>query len=221
LNHPGELDVLVAALHNLASPEIAANQFRYGIRGSHRLGIAIPELRKLGKGRRDHELAINLWQTGIHEARILASLVDEPARVTREQMDAWVIDFDSWDLCDGVCCNLFYKPPFVLDYVSAWVEREEEYVRRAGFVLMVEMAMHLKKLPDDVFLQFFPLIVRHSIDDRNFVRKAVNWALRGIGKSRPALRGEAIETAISISQIDSAAARWIASDALRELTHAR
>jgi 3-methyladenine DNA glycosylase AlkD len=221
MENPMGLEDLVAQLHQLASPDTLAKQQHFGIVGSNRLGISMPELHKLAKGHRNHELALKLWQTGIHEARLLAPLVDESVKVTREQMEAWVQDFNSWDLCDNVCLNLFYKPPFATEYALIWVEREEEFTRRAGFVLMVEMAMHLKKMPDDAFHQFFPLMVQYANDDRNFVRKAVNWALRGIAKSRPALKAEAIETAKQISLLDSPSARWIAADALKELNHAR
>jgi 3-methyladenine DNA glycosylase AlkD len=209
---------LIDELKGLTSPENVAGQAHFGIRGANRLGVAIPELRRMAKGLKDHELAAGLWDSGIHDARILASMVDDPAQVTRLQMDAWVKDFDSWDLCDQVCSNLFDKTPYAVERGLAWVEMDEEYVRRAGFVMAAALAVHDKKLPDEVFRQFFEPMVKYAVDERNFVRKAINWALRQIGKCRPTLRAEIIELAQRIGQLDSPSARWIASDALRELS---
>jgi 3-methyladenine DNA glycosylase AlkD len=209
---------ILAQLNLLANPAGVTVQQRFGIRPAHPLGISMPQVRALAKGVRDHALALQLWQTGIHEARILASLVDDPKLVTLNQMETCVLDFDAWDLCDQVCSNLFDRTVFAVDRAQAWPERQPEYVRRAGFVLMAGLATRRKKEPDETFLQFLPLIVHYSTDSRNFVRKAVNWALRGIGKRNPALRAAAIQTANHILMIDSPTAHWVARDALRELS---
>jgi 3-methyladenine DNA glycosylase AlkD len=171
--------------------------------------------RELG---RDHHLAQELWASGIHEARILACLIDEPSLATEEQMELWVKEFDSWDLCDQCCSNLFDRTGLAFEKAVEWSGREEEFVKRAGFVLMACLAVHDKKAGDEAFLEFLPLIKREAQDSRNFVRKAVNWALRQIGKRNPNLNRAAIEAAREIQKMDSRAARWIASDALRELT---
>jgi 3-methyladenine DNA glycosylase AlkD len=166
----------------------------------------------------NHELAAQLWASGIHEARILASLVDDPRRVSEAQMDSWVADFDSWDICDLVCSNLFCRTPFAGTKAVQWSAGGEEYVRRAGFVLMAGLAVRDKKSADAEFMRFFPLMVQASTDERNYVKKAVNWALRGIGKRNLALNAQAIQIAQEIKALDSRSARWIAADALRELT---
>lgn len=205
-------------LKALANPEAVAGMARFGINPTNTYGIAIPTLRALAKQiGRDHGLALRLWESGVHEARILASMIDDPKAVTEAQMEAWVRDFDSWDVCDQVCGNLFDRMPFACDKAVAWSAREEEFVRRAGFALMAWLAFHDKRAPDSVFEAFLPVIQRHAADGRNFVKKAVNWALRQIGKRNLALNRKAIETARMIQQIDSKAARWVAADALREL----
>jgi 3-methyladenine DNA glycosylase AlkD len=146
--------------------------------------------------------------------------VDEPAKVTEAQLERWARDFDSWDICDGVCSNLFDRTPFARGKAIEWSARREEYVKRAGFVLMAALAVHDKKAPDALFREFLPLIEREATDERNFVKKAVNWALRQIGKRNGALNRDAIAAAKRIRRIDSKAARWIAADALRELQSA-
>ena len=166
---------------------------------------------------RDHKLARELWASGIYEARILACLIDDPAQLGEEQMEQWVKDFDSWALCDQCCLRLFDKSPLAYRKVVEWSRREEEYVRRAGFVLMAVLAVHDKKADDSRFLSFFSLIKEAAGDERNYVKKAVNWALRQIGKRNLRLNQAAIETAEAIKQINSPGARWIAADALREL----
>lgn len=192
---------------------------RFGVDNTRALGVRIPEVRRIAKAyKKNHQLALQLWDTGIHEARIMASMVDDPAQVTEEQFDAWAMDFYSWDLCDQVCGNLFDRTPFAIAKAIAYSERPEEYVKRAGFVLMAEYAMHQKKAADEVFLQFFPLMEREAYDGRNFVKKAVNWALRQIGKRNAILKAEAIATANRIILQDSKAAKWIAQDALKELS---
>lgn len=210
---------LIAHLVSLENPSNVAGQRRFGITPTTRhLGVSIPVLRKLARAhRRDHALALALWDSGVHEGRILAAFVDDPAAVTRRQMDRWAADFDSWDVCDQVCGNLFDRTPFAIEKALAWSAREREFVKRAGFVLMAACAVHCKELDDAVFKNLLPIIERESDDDRNFVRKAVNWALRQIGKRNPALRRAAIAQARVIARRESRAARWIAADALREL----
>ncbi len=210
-------DVL-ARLRALADPKHAAGMAAFGIRADRALGISVPALRRLARQiGRDHALAEQLWSSGIHEARVLASMVADPRQVTDEQMERWAADFDSWDVCDACSCDLFDKTPFAYRKAAQWSAREEEFVKRAAFALMAGLAVHDKKAPDEPFLDFLPLIVRESTDDRNFVRKAVNWALRQIGKRNPALNLAAIAAAEEIRGADSKAARWIAADALREL----
>lgn len=209
---------ILAELRAQGNPANVAGMARYGIDPKNALGVSIPALRALGKRvGRDHATALALWKTGVHEARILAGLVDEPAKVAESQMERWAKDFDSWDICDGVCSNLFDRTPFARDKAIEWSARRAEFVKRAGFVLMAALAVHDKKAPDALFREFLPIIERESTDERNFVRKAVNWALRQIGKRNRALHRDAIAAAKRIRGIDSKAARWIAADALREL----
>ncbi len=213
-----EAAALIAQLRAMANPENVAGMARFGINPSSTLGVSMPKVRSLARGLRDHDLAQELWASGIHEARILAALVDDPRQVTDEQMEAWAAGFDSWDVCDQVVMNLFDRTPYAVEKAHAWAAREEEFVKRAGFALMASLAVHAKKMPDDVFLAFLPLIEREAGDGRNFVKKAVNWALRQIGKRNPALQQAAIQSARRIrSTASSSAARWVAADALREL----
>lgn len=199
-------------------PKNKEGMARFGIEVKYALGVSLPHIRNLAKKiGKNHKLAIELWNTKIHEARILASLIDEPNQVTEKQIEKWVKDFDSWDVCDQCCSNLFDKTRFAWDKAIEWVKRKEEFVKRAGFVMMVCLSVHDKKAEDKKFIKFLPIIKKASDDERNFVRKAVNWALRGIGKRSIALNRAAIETAKQIQKMDSKAARWIASDALREL----
>lgn len=210
---------IVAELRTLGAARDVEGQRRFGIRpaGEH-LGIRMSVLRTLARRhRRDHALAAALWATGVHEARILAVLVDDPRRVTRRQMEAWARACDNWAVTDACCGVLFDRTPFAIEKAHAWSTRRAEYVKRCGFVLMAGLAVHRKELSDAVFLEFLPAIRREATDGRNFVRKAVNWALRQIGKRNPRLRRAAIAAAREIRRLDSPAARWIAADALREL----
>jgi len=209
---------ILSQLREMSTPAVREGMRRFGIDATHALGVSIPALRALAKEiKKDHALALALWETKFHEARILASMIDDPAHVTVRQIDAWVKDFNSWDLCDQVCGNLFDRTAFAVEKAIAFSKRKEEFVKRAGFVLMAEYAVHNKKAEDKVFLAFLPLIEKEACDDRNFVKKAVNWALRQIGKRNVRLREAAILTAERILLQDSNAARWIARDALREL----
>jgi len=211
-------DEIISRLKSLANPANVAGMARYGISPEGTLGISIPTLRVMAKEiGRDHELALELWASGIHEARILAAHVDDPARVTKEQMESWVAEFDSWDVCDQVCGNLFDRTAFAYEQAAAWSGRREQFVKRAGFALMAWLPVHDKKAPDDKFLRFLPIIEKEASDERNFVKKAVSWALRNIGKRSRRLNEAAIACASRIQQQDSKSARWIASDAFREL----
>ncbi len=208
----------VERLHALGNPKAVKGAARFGICVPDILGVSAPDLRRLAKELgKDHSLAGQLWQTGIHDARILAALIDDPSKVTPSQMEHWASDFNSWAVCDAACCCLFDKTPYAWDKAVEWTGREPEYVKRAGFVLMAALAVHDKKAPDERFEVFFPLIVAQAGDERNFVKKAVNWALRQIGKRNARLNELALRTAQDIRRIDSRAARWIAADALREL----
>jgi 3-methyladenine DNA glycosylase AlkD len=216
-----EYTEILARLRSLANPDNVAGMARYGINPENTLGISIPVLRKLAKeAGRDHALAQQLWGSGLHEARILAAFVDDPRQVTPEQMEAWVETFDSWDVCDQVCCNLFDRTPWAYGKAAAWSGRSEEFVKRAGFALMAALAWHDKKAPDSALEAFLPLIQQEAGDGRNYVKKAVSWALRHIGKRNRHLNAMAVQTAQQMQQANSKAARWVAAEALRELTSA-
>jgi 3-methyladenine DNA glycosylase AlkD len=205
-------------LRSRARPDQLEGMARFAIVGEGRLGVSIPDLRKIAKRvGKDHALALALWKTGIPDARILASMVEEPERVTEKQMDAWVGAFNSWDLCDQVCMNLFDKTPHAWEKTREWARRDEQFVRRAAFALMACLAWHDKEASDKDFLRFLPVIKRGSTDERNYVKKSVSWALRHIGKRNKALNRAARKTAKEIQTINSRSARWIASQAIREL----
>lgn len=209
-------------LKSLSNPANVAGMARYGISPERTLGVPMPVLRKMAKGiGRRHDLADELWRSVIHEARILAALIDDPGRVTDDQMERWVLDIDSWDVCDQLCSNLFSRTVLAHAKAAAWSGRPETFVKRAGFVLMACLAVHDKKADDALFADFLPLIAREAGDDRNFVKKAVNWALRQIGKRNAVLNSLAVQTAREIQKMDVKSARWIAADALRELTDER
>ena len=206
-------------LNRLGDEASVAGMARFGITGSQALGIRMPVLRALARETgRDHALALGLWGTAVHEARLLAVLVADPRELTGDLMDRWVGDFDSWDICDQACLSLFVKSPLAYEKAEEWTTRPGEFEKRAGFAMMAALAVHDKKAPDEKFIRFLPLISEHAVDDRNFVKKAVNWALRQIGKRNRLLRDLAIQTARQLQVLDSRPARWIASDALRELT---
>jgi 3-methyladenine DNA glycosylase AlkD len=191
---------------------------KFGINPKNTYGISIPKLREIAKDiGKNHQLALELWKSDIHEARILASFIDEPEKVTENQLEKWVRDFDSWDVCDQVC-NLFEKTPYAYQKAIEWTNRKEEFIKRAAFALMAGLAVHDKKASNEQFEHFFPLIREAATDDRNFVKKAGNWALRNIGKRNKALNERAMEIAREIQEINSKTAKWIASDALRELS---
>ncbi|BAI60896.1 conserved hypothetical protein [Methanocella paludicola SANAE] len=211
-------DDVIARLRSMANPGNREGMARYGITVDRAFGVSMPELRALAKELdKDHELALALWDTGYHEAKILAGLIDDPRQVSEKQMDTWAAGFDSWDVCDQCCSNLFDKTQFAYGKALAWTRDEREFVRRAGYVMMATLAVHDKKAPDTVFELFLPFIIKGSMDERNFVKKAVNWALRQIGKRNADLNVKAIATAKQMQALDSKSARWIAADALKEL----
>jgi len=213
-----EYEEVINRLKSLSNPKNVEGMARFGINSESALGVSTPDLRKLAKEiGKNHKMAQKLWSSGIHEARILASMVDEPEKTTEKQMDKWIKDFDSWDVCDQCCMNLFWQVPFIYKKAKEWCSRKEEFERRAGFAMMAVLALKDKKAEDKKFDQFFPLIKKYSTDERNFVKKAVNWALRQIGKRNMNLNKKAIEVAKEIQKIDSSV-KWIATDALRELT---
>ncbi len=213
-----ECEEILLKLKSMANPDNVRGMARFGINPHNTLGIAIPALRKIAKAAgRDQRLSLKLWESGIHEARLLAAFVGDPQQVSEKQMECWARDFDSWGVCDQVCMNLFDKTPYAYKKAVEWGQEEEEFVKRAGYALMASLAVHDKTADDSSFLSFFPLIKRGSLDERNFVKKAVNWALRQIGKRSDMLHGLAIQCAEQILLENPRSSRWVARDALREL----
>jgi 3-methyladenine DNA glycosylase AlkD len=217
MNRNPEIDRLVKELQAKANPTNVEGMKRFGIQGGEMLGVSVTDIRKIAHGIRDHELALDLWDTGIHEARIMASIVEDPKRITLKQMDEWVNDFDSWDVCDQVSTILVDSSPLANELIFKWAASEKEFVRRAAFATIAGLAVHNKVMKDEEFEPYLDLIKKYSDDDRNFVKKAVNWALRNIGKRNVRLCKRAIEVATQIDEMDNKSARWIARDALREL----
>ncbi|MBU2545017.1 DNA alkylation repair protein, partial [Patescibacteria group bacterium] len=208
---------IIKKLKSHASEKNRKGMARFGINPKGTLGVSVPVLRIIAKDiGKNQELSLRLWGSGIHEARLLAVFIGELDKVTEKQMEKWVKDIDSWDICDQLCGNLFDKTPFVYKKIYQWVKREEEFIRRTGFVLMATLSVHDKKASNKKFEEFFPLIKKYSADERNFVKKAINWALRQIGKRNLALNKKAIKLAKEIQKIDSRSACWIANDAIRE-----
>ncbi len=209
---------IVAHLKKRSSARNVAGMAKFGISTANTLGVPIPHLRMLAKNiGAHHMLANDLWNTRIHEARILAGYIDDPLKVTERQMDEWASDFDSWDVCDQVCSSLFDKTEFAHRKAIEWSHRKEEYVKRAGFALMACLAVHDKRANAAAFEKFFPHIIRGAADERNYVKKAVNWALRQIGKRSMRLNREALQVCEQVSKIDSPSAKWVASNAKWEL----
>lgn len=204
-------------LKSLATDDHLNKMKGFGIDVNKAYGVKVPLIRNLAKRvGMNHDLAMELRKSPIHEARLMASMIADYKKLTEEDFDAWVSEFYSWDLCDGTC-SLLGKTPFARNKIDEYADNQSEFVKRTAFVLMCYFAVHEKKLPDDYFYPFFEIIEKQAWDNRNFVRKAVNWALRQIGKRNAALRVKAIETAERIKLQDTPSARWIANDALREL----
>jgi 3-methyladenine DNA glycosylase AlkD len=216
---PTTADAVIRELRSKADPSQLEGMARFGISTEGTLGgIGLPALRAMAKRiGPSHDVATGLWASGIHEARLLAGMVDDPSAVTEEQMEAWAADFDSWDVVDGTVSSLFDKTPFAWRKVVEWSSREEEFVKRAAFAMMASLAVHDKKAPDAAFLVLLPIIEREAGDPRNFVRKAVNWALRQIGKRNASLNAAAIAAAERTHATGPRPAKWVVSDALREL----
>jgi len=209
---------ILKKLKLLANHQNTKGMAKFGINTENALGVPIPFLRGLAKKiGKNHKLAQDLWNSGIHEARILASMIDDFELVTEKQMEKWVKGFNSWDICDQVCMNLFDRTSFAVKKAKNWTKSSREFVKRAGFAMMASLAIHGKKMKDEQFMEFFALIEKESKDQRNFVKKAVNWALRQIGKRNKRLNREAVKIAKKIQKINSKSAKWIANNALREL----
>lgn len=214
-----QAEAAVARLRALSTPHDLANLARFGIEATKPLGVSVANIRVVAKELgRDHELAEALWATGWYEARMLTSFVDEPARVTPEQMERWCADFDNWGICDTLCFHLFDRTPHAWGKIRAWSGREEEFVKRAAFALLASVAGHDKKAGDAPFLASLPLIESAAGDPRNFVKKGVSWALRRIGTRSLALKDAALTLARRLAASPEASARWVGKDAIRDLT---
>jgi len=212
-------DEVLSRLHSLSNPENIQGMARYGINPKNNFGVSIYKLRPFAKEiGTNHQLALQLWDSGIHDARLLAVFIEDPNLVTSEQMDSWAAVFDSWDVCDQTCTSLFDRTKYAWKKVFEWAKRDEEFVRRAAFSIIAGLAVHDKAAPDQQFEKLFSLISLYAVDERNYVKKAVNWALRNIGKRNMALNKKAIRCAQELLKKDSSSARWIARDAIRELT---
>ena len=213
---------VVAELKRLGTKKTRDGMARYAIPSDNAFGVPVGQIRDLGKRLgRNHELAQALWDTGWYEARMLATFVDEPDLVTPAQMDRWCRDFDNWAICDTACFHLFDKTPHAFKKVSQWSKRKDEFVKRSAFALLASLALHDKKLDDAPFLKCLPLIEQAATDDRNFVKKGVSWALRGIGHRNPALKASALALSQRLAESKDSTARWIGKDALRDLNRVR
>lgn len=207
-------------LKSMADPKFAGQLAMAGINNNKALGITMPQIRELAKkAGKNHEIAGQLWKSGIHEGKLLSIFVEEPQKVTEQQLDDWVKDIDSWDICDQCMAALTIKTPYAYDKAFEWVKSEEEFIRRSGIVTLVAITVHDKKQSDEVIAGFLDTAEQYCLDERNFVKKAVNWLIRQIGKRSLELNPKAIKTAENILEKypDSKTARWIAKDAIREL----
>lgn len=212
----------VAELKRLGTKKTRDGMARYAIPSDNAFGVMVGQIRELAKRLgRNHELAQALWDSGWYEARMLATFVDEPALVTPAQMDRWCKDFDNWAICDTACFHLFDKTPYAFKKVSQWAKRKDEFVKRGAFALLASLALHDKKSDDASFLKCLPLIEQAATDDRNFVKKGVSWALRGIGHRSPALKASALALSERLAASKDSTARWIGKDALRDLKRDR
>ena len=208
---------VISKLKKLSSKATRDGMARYGLPSENALGVPVGKMQKLAKEiGKNHELALVLWQTGIYEARMLASFLDEPDKVTAQQMDRWCRDFDNWGIVDTVCFKLFDQTPHAWKKVQQWSRRREEFQKRAAFALLASLSVHDKKATDDHFLQCLPLIEAAATDDRNFVRKGVSWALRTCGRRNRELNVACVELAERLATSSHATARWLGKEALRE-----
>jgi len=213
-------EILIAKMRKMSNQKNISGMARFGINPKGTLGVPMPIIRGLAKELgKDHALATKLWNSGIHEARILAALVAEPGKLTNSQIDNMVNEFDSWDVCDQVCLNLFDKIPQAYSKARKWSKSKKEFVKRAGFALMAVLAVHDINAKDTKFTEFFPCIIKAAKDERNFVKKAVNWALRQIGKRNKKLHKVSISVAQELIRLESKSARWIGRYALREFAN--
>jgi 3-methyladenine DNA glycosylase AlkD len=213
-----EYSEIISRLETLSNPEDVEGMARFGITPKKTYAVRIPELRRIAKqAGKDHDLAKKLWTADYRETRILACMIEDPELVSEEQMESWVVEFDFWEICDQCCMNLFEKTSLAYQKAVEWSYRPEEFVKRAGFTMMARLAVSDKNEPDEKFVAFFSHIKREAKDERNYVKKAVSWALRQIGKRNTNLNEKAIEIADTIQKFDSKSSKWISSDALREL----
>lgn len=212
------LDELVAEFKRLGKPGFKEGMARFAIPADKAYGVPVPELRKLAKRLgTNQKLAQELWNHGSREARLLAGMIADQTKLTEKMVESWAAGFDGWEVCDQACMNLFWKADFAYKKAAELAGRKSEFVKRTGFALMAVLAWKDKQATDQKFEQFFPLIEKQSWDERNFVKKAVNWALRQIGKRNRKLNKKAIALAERIRKQDTRSAKWIAADALREL----
>lgn len=209
---------ILKTLESLSNSKSKEQMAKFGITPGQTYGVSIPHLRDIAKqSKRNHDLALQLWDIDTRETRILAAMIAEPQKTDRSLVEQWTLAFDYWEICDQCVMNLFEKLPFAWDLAVEYSSRQEEFVKRTGFVIMARLAVSDKKAEDKRFEPFLPLILKEATDDRNMVKKAVNWALRQIGKRNLNLNGKAIALGLHLKELDSKSARWIASDALREL----
>jgi 3-methyladenine DNA glycosylase AlkD len=212
------VEKVLKLLHKRSSAFVRSRQEYFGVKGVNSYGLATPQLRSMAKEiGTNHELAIQLWQTRVHEARHIAIFIADPKQFSERQMELWLKDFNSWDIVDNCCGTVFDKTPFAYEKAIQWTKRKKEFEKRAGFAMMAVLSVHDKKAGNNKFEQFFPYLIAESDDERNFVKKAINWALRQIGKRNRSLCRQAIAAAKKIQQKGDAASKWIAADALREL----
>jgi 3-methyladenine DNA glycosylase AlkD len=218
-NTDEDVRAAMSALKRMSTRRDRENLGRFGIAASKAFGVSMANLQVLARRfGRDHELAAALWATGWYEARMLATLIDEPARVTPAQMDRWCRDFDNWGICDTACFLLFDRTPHAWRKVAEWCVRREEFVKRAGFALLASLALHDKTAADEPFLEGLRLVEPAAADERNFVKKGISWALRSVGRRNVALNAAAVTVARRLSMSEDAGARWVGKGALRELT---
>ena len=219
INKKMRYEEIIKKLKSLSNPKAVEGMARFGINPLNNLGVSVAKIRSLAKEiGKDHNLALKLWRSKIRDARLLSATIDDPEKVTEKQIEKMVLDLNSWDICDHCCSDIFLASGFAHKKALEWSAREEEFVKRSGFSLMARLAVRDNKADESVFVEFLPIIKREAVDERNYVKKAVNWALRQIGKRNKKLNKEAVKTAKEIQKMDSKSARWIAADALRELT---
>jgi 3-methyladenine DNA glycosylase AlkD len=216
-----QVQIALESLKQMSTQHTLDSLPRYGIAATNALGVSMSDVQKLAKRLgRSHELAVALWETNIYEARMLTSFVAEPERVTAAQMDRWCRDFDNWAVCDTLCFKLFDRTPHAWAKVAKWGDKREEFVKRAAFALLASLATHDKSATDEQFIECLPLIERAATDERNFVKKGVSWALRGLGRRNATLNEAAVAVSRRLAASPERAARWIGKDALKELTSA-